>query len=123
ALWDGEVLQAELAKLVAAELLFVQGRPPQTRYQFKHALIRDAAYQSLLKKKRQQFHLRIAEVLEQRFPETCASQPALLAHHFTEGNVIAKAVTYWERAGALAQRHGAPSEAIGHFTRGLDLLQ
>jgi predicted ATPase len=118
-----ESLQQELAKLVDAELLFQHGRPPAARYQFKHALIRDAAYQSLLKKKRQQFHGRIAEVLEQRFPDTCAAQPELLAHHFTEGNVIPRAVTYWERAGVQAQRGGAPSEAAGYFRRGLELIQ
>jgi predicted ATPase len=118
-----ESLQQELAKLVEAELLFVRGRPPGARYQFKHALIQDAAYQSLLKKKRQQFHGRIAEVLEQRFPETCAAQPELLAHHFTEGNALSKAVAYWERAGERAQQRGAPVEAVGHFTRGLDLIR
>jgi class 3 adenylate cyclase/predicted ATPase len=122
--WCGEsALCRELAKLVDAELLFQHGRPPNARYQFKHALIRDAAYQSLLKKKRQQFHARIAEVLEQRFPETCTAQPELLAHHFSEGNEIAKAVTYWLRAGEHAQQRGAPAEAAGHFSRALDLIR
>src|SRR5262249_35092972 len=120
--WEEEVLQTELAKLANAELLFVRGRPPQTRYQFKHALIQDAAYQSLLKKKRMQCHARIAEVLEQRFPEICAAQPELLAHHYTEGIAIAKAVGYWQRAGERAQQRGAPVEALGHLTRGLELI-
>jgi predicted ATPase len=118
-----EALQQELAKLVEAELLFQHGRPPGARYQFKHALIRDAAYQSLLKKKRQQFHLRIAEVLEQRFPETCAAQPELLAHHFSEGQVAAKAVENLVLAGERAQQRGAVLEAVRHFRRGLDLIQ
>jgi predicted ATPase len=121
--WEEGVLREELAKLVEAELLFVRGRPPGTRYQFKHALIQDAAYQSLLKKKRQQFHVRIAEALEQRFPETCASQPELLAHHFTEGTLVARAVEYWARAGDRAQQRGAAVEAVGHFNRGLELVR
>jgi TOMM system kinase/cyclase fusion protein len=118
-----EALQQELAKLVDAELLFQGGRPPTARYQFKHALIRDAAYQALLKKKRQQFHVHIAEVLERRFPETCAAQPELLAHHFTEGSVISKAVENWARAGERARQRGAPGEAIGHFQRGIELIR
>jgi class 3 adenylate cyclase/predicted ATPase len=118
-----EALQQELAKLVEAGLLFQQGRPPAARYQFKHALIRDAAYQTLLKKKRQQLHLRIAEALERRFPVACAGQPDLLAHHFTEGNEVGKAVVYWERAGTQAQRAAAPAEAAGHFRRGLGLIE
>jgi TOMM system kinase/cyclase fusion protein len=115
-------LEQELTKLVDAELIFQHGRPPNARYRFKHALIRDAAYQSLLKKQRQQFHLRIAEVLEQRFPQTCTSQPELLAHHFSEGNLAARAVTYWQRAGDRAQQGGGYTEAIGDFRRALDLL-
>jgi predicted ATPase len=121
--WDEGVLQAELAKLVDAELLFVRGRPPQASYQFKHALIRDAAYQSMLKTKRQQFHGRIGAVLEQRFPDSSAAQPELLAHHFTEGGVLPRAVAYWERAGERAQQRGAAEEAVGHFRRGLGLLR
>jgi predicted ATPase len=120
--WEEEVSQQELAKLVDAGLLFVRGRPPLTRYQFKHVLIQDTAYQSLLKKQRQQFHLRIAEVLEQRFPQTCSSQPELLAHHFSEGNAIARAVTYWERAGEAARRRGAAGEVVGHLKRALGLI-
>jgi class 3 adenylate cyclase/tetratricopeptide (TPR) repeat protein len=116
-------LQQELAKLVDAELLFQHGRPPNARYQFKHALIQDTAYQALLKKKRQQFHVRLAEALEQRFPEICTAQPELLAHHFTEGNVALRAVEYWERAGERAQRRGAAVEAVGHFQRGLELIR
>jgi class 3 adenylate cyclase/tetratricopeptide (TPR) repeat protein len=118
-----ESLQQELAKLVEAELLFQHGRPPRARYQFKHALIRDAAYQSLLRTRRQQFHLRIAEVIEQRFPEICAAQPELLAHHFAEGNALFKAVMYWERAGERSQQRGGAVEGIGYLKRGLELIQ
>jgi predicted ATPase len=93
------------------------------RYQFKHALIQDAAYQSLLRTRRQQFHGRIAEVLEERFPEMSAARPELLAQHFTEGDALPRAVAYWERAGERAQQRGAVEEAVGHFTRGLELLR
>jgi len=115
-------LQQELGKLVEAELLFQRGRAPRVRYMFKHALIQDAAYQSLLKKKRQQFHLQIAEVLEGRFPETRESQPELVAHHFTEAAEASKAVSYWDRAGERALRRCAHLEAIEHLSRGLELL-
>jgi TOMM system kinase/cyclase fusion protein len=121
--YSEEELQEELAKLVDAELLFQRGRLPQARYQFKHALVRDAAYQSLLKKKRQECHRRIAEALEQRFAETCAAQPELLAHHFTEGNGIARAVEYLALAGERAQQRGAAVEAVGYFNRGLELIR
>jgi len=116
-------LQQELAKLVEAELLFQRGRAPRVRYMFKHALIQDAAYQSLLKKKRQQFHLQIADALEAQFPETCDSQPELLAHHFTEAAAAPKAVEYWDRAGQRALERCAHLEAIEHLTSGLELLR
>jgi predicted ATPase len=120
---DEGVLRAELARLVEAELLFVRGRHPDARYQFKHALIQDAAYQSLLRKTRQQFHARIAEALEQHFPETCAAHPELLAHHCTQGNLVARAAENWARAGERAKQRGAAVEAVGHFRRGLELIR
>src|SRR5688500_110562 len=79
--WDEDGLRRGLQQLVAAEFLYQQGLPPQATYRFKHALIQDAAYQSLLKSTRQQSHQRIAAVLEGRFPEVCETQPELLAHH------------------------------------------
>src|SRR5205807_1655416 len=118
-----ETLQQEIAKLVQAELLFQRGRPPRASYQFKHALIQDAAYQSMLKKKRQQFHQRIAEILEKQFPETFSTQPDLLAHHFAEAGVVAKAVEYLNRAGERSLQRCAHHEAIGQLTRGLELLR
>jgi cytochrome P450 len=81
---DEDTLQAALGQLVAAELLYQRGRPPRARYVFKHALIQDAAYASLLKSTRQHVHQRIAQVLEAQFPEMVATQPELLAHHLTE---------------------------------------
>src|SRR5262249_26273577 len=80
---DEETLHKELSRLVEAELLYQRGLPPQALYTFKHALIQDIAYQSLLKSTRQQYHLRIAQVLEAQFPETTQTQPELLAHHYT----------------------------------------
>ena len=120
---DSKALDAELAKLLDAELLFKKGRPPQHSYIFKHALIQDAAYNSLLKSKRQKLHQRIGEVLEFQFPETAASQPELLAHHFTEAALKEKAVAYWEKAGLLCRERSANTEAIGHLNRGLQLLE
>ena len=80
-------LQTALAKLVEAEILYQRGVGEQARYFFKHALIQDTAYQSLLKSTRQQYHQQIAQVLEERFPETKETQPELLAHHYTEAGL------------------------------------
>ncbi|HEY7155905.1 MAG TPA: protein kinase [Gemmataceae bacterium] len=117
------VLLEELAKLVQAEVLFRKGRPPQCRYTFKHALIQDAAYHALLKKTRRQFHQRIAAVLEEKFAETVATEPELLAHHFTEAGLLAKGVSYWGKAGLRSQERSANKEAISHLTRGLEILK
>jgi len=81
---DEETVRQELQQLVGAEVLYQRGLPPQAMYVFKHALIQDAAYQSLLKRTRQQYHQHIAQVLEAQCPETVAMQPELLAHHYTE---------------------------------------
>ena len=81
-----------LQQLVAAEFLYQQGLPPQATYRFKHALIQEAAYQSLLRSTRQQYHLHIAQVLEARFPEICETQPELLAHHYTQAGLSVQAI-------------------------------
>src|SRR5206468_7149465 len=112
-----------LAQLVEAELLYQRGLPPQVRYIFKHTLVQDAAYQSLLKSKRQQYHQQIAQVLEEQFPETKETQPELLAHHYTEAGLIAQAIPYWQRAGQKAAQRSANVEAISHLTKGLRLLK
>jgi len=96
---------------------------PRAYYFFKHALIQDAAYESLLKSTRQQYHQRIAQVLETQFPETTEGQPELLAHHFTEAGLTEKAVSYWQKAGQSAVQRSAHKEAISHLTTGLALLQ
>jgi predicted ATPase len=120
---DEATLQRRLRQLVEAELVYQQGVPPQATYLFKHALIQNAAYQSLLRTTRQQYHQRIAQVLAKRFPETVDTQPELLAHHYTEAGLIAQAVPYWQRAGQQAIEHSAHVEAISHLTRGLELLK
>jgi predicted ATPase len=101
AVWplDEETLQRGLRRLVDAELIYQRGMPPQARYLFKHALIQEAAYQSLLKSTRQRYHQQIAQVLETRFPDTVKTHPELLAHHYTEAGLSAKAVGYSQRAG------------------------
>ena len=120
---DESALQQGLHQLVEAELVYQRGLPPQAVYIFKHALIQDTAYQSLLKSKRQQLHQQIARVLEERFLETKETQPELLAHHYTESGLIAQAIPYWQRAGERATQRSANIEAIAHLTRGLELLQ
>jgi class 3 adenylate cyclase/predicted ATPase len=120
--WDEDALRRGLHQLVEAEFLYQQGVPAQATYRFKHALIQDAAYQSLLKSTRQQYHQRIAEVLEGRFPEVAATQPELLAHHYTEAGLTEPAIAYWQRAGEHASNRSAPLEAISHCTTGIALL-
>jgi class 3 adenylate cyclase/tetratricopeptide (TPR) repeat protein len=116
-------LLEELAKLVKAAILFQRGRPPRCTYTFKHALLQDAAYQTLLRKRRQQCHQTIAEVLERQFPERAGAEPELLAHHFTEAGLDEKAVAYWRKAGLRSQDRSANREAIGHLSRGLEVLK
>jgi predicted ATPase len=116
AMWRG------LGQLVKAEVLYQQGVPPQATYTFKHALLQDMAYQSVLRSTRQQYHQRIAQVLAKRFPDTVATQPELLAHHATEAGLAEQAVGYWYTAGQHAHKRSAHVEAIGHFRRGLELL-
>ncbi len=99
---EEEMLQSGLGQLVVDELLYQRGRPPRSRYLFKHALIQDAAYQSLLKRTRQQYHQRAAKLLEDRFPEVASTQPELVAHHYTEANCPAQAIAYWHKAGVAA---------------------
>jgi predicted ATPase len=119
---DEMTLQQGLAQLVEAELVYQRGLPPRSRYIFKHALIQDAAYQSLLKSTRQQYHQRIAYVLAEQFPEIVETQPELVAHHYTEAGLSEAALPYWQRAGQQATQRSAHVEAITHLTRGLALL-
>jgi predicted ATPase len=118
-----ESLQQRLKQLVEAELLYQRGLPPQAHYLFKHALIQDTAYQSLLKSTRQQYHRQIARVLEERFSDTKERQPELLAHHYTEAGLIEQAIPYWQQAGQKAVARSANVEAVAHLTRGLEVLK
>jgi predicted ATPase len=119
---DEVTLQHGLRQLVEAELVYQRGVPPQATYTFKHALIQDAAYQSLLRSTRQQYHQRIAQVLVSQFPETAETQPELLAQHYTEAGLSAQAIPYWQRAGQRASERSAHVEAMAHLTRGLEVL-
>jgi class 3 adenylate cyclase/predicted ATPase len=120
---DEATLQRDLRRLIDAELLYARGVPPQATYTFKHALIQEAAYQSLLKRTRQQYHQRIAQVLETRFGDMAATQPELLAHHLTEAGLIGQAIGYWQWAGQRAIERSAHLEAISHLTKGLAALK
>jgi len=119
---DDQVLQLDLAKLAQAEILHAKGRPPRCTYVFKHALLEDALYNSLVKAKRQEFHRRVGETLASLFPQTSETQPELLAHHFTEAELTELAVEYWLKAGTRSRDRSAFAEAIAHFTRGLELI-
>jgi predicted ATPase/class 3 adenylate cyclase len=111
-----------LEQLVRSDLLGQQGAPPQSRYTFKHALIRDAAFQSILNARKRELHQRIAEVLESRFPEVAETEPELLAHHYTEANVADRALAYWRQAAERAATRLAFVEALGHVDRAMKLV-
>ena len=120
---DEGTLQHGLKQLIEAELVYQRGLVPQAHYLFKHALIQDTAYQSLLKSTRQQYHYQIAQVLADRFPETVETQPELVAHHYTEAGLITQALPYWQRAGERATQRSAYVEAVAHLTKGLEVLK
>jgi class 3 adenylate cyclase/predicted ATPase len=120
---DEAMLQQGLHQLVESELIYQRGLPPQATYLFKHALIQDTAYQSLLKSRRQQLHQQVAQVLAEQFSETVETQPELLAHHYTEAGLITQAIPYWQQAGERASLRSAYVEAISHFTKGLQVLK
>ncbi|MBI3246697.1 MAG: AAA family ATPase [Deltaproteobacteria bacterium] len=118
-----DTLQQGLRQLVETELVYQRGVPPHATYIFKHALVQDTAYQSLLKSTRQQHHRQIARVLEERFAKIEETQPELLAHHCTEAGLIEQAIPYWQQAGQRAVQRSANIEAIVHLTKGLELLR
>jgi predicted ATPase/class 3 adenylate cyclase len=119
---DEAALQQGLRQLVETELVYQRGIPPQATYTFKHALIQDTAYASMLRSTRQQVHQEIARVLETQLPETMETQPELVAHHYTEANLPDHAIDYWQRAGQRAISRSAYAEAIAHLTKALDVL-
>ena len=116
------ILRENLAHLVQAELLYQSGQPPQAHYLFKHALVRDTAYESLLRSKRRQLHHAITNALENDFFETVATEPEVLAHHCEQAGLSEKAITYWLRAAKTASERSAHTEGIAHINRGLKVL-
>ena len=116
-------LQSALDRLLTTGLLFRQGVPPHASYLFKHALVQDAAYGTLLRNRRQQLHARIAATLEGQFPEIVETQPELMARHCAEASLVEKAVGYWTLAGEWAVKRDANAEATRHFRRALELLE
>jgi class 3 adenylate cyclase/predicted ATPase len=118
---DEASLKNALAKLEHAELLFRRGEPPEAIYSFKHVLVRDAAYESLLKSRRHQLHGQIARTMEDKFPDLVVSQPEILAHHFTEAGLVEPAIGYWLKAGNLALSRSA-NAAVSHLKQGLKLI-
>jgi class 3 adenylate cyclase/tetratricopeptide (TPR) repeat protein len=111
-----------LAQLVESGLAFQRGAPPDAAYTFKHALVQDAAYDSLLKRRRQELHAKIARVIQEQFPNVADTEPELLAHHNTEARQPEKAIPLWRKAGGLALKRMALAEAIAHLNKGLDLV-
>ena len=116
-------LQLALSKLTSAQLIFPQGSTPAVTYSFKHALVRDAAYETLLRSKRSQLHGRIAQVLATEFAEIAEAQPEILAHHYTQAGLTNLAIQWWRKSGDLAIRRSANREAVGHLGRALDLIR
>ena len=119
---EGE-LNSALDRLIQAGLLFRQGIPPHATYLFKHVLVQDAAYGTLLREPRRALHARIAEALESQFAELAKTKPELLAHHYTLAGLTKQAIDYWQRAGGRAAKRSANVEAAAHLTRGLALIQ
>ena len=119
---DEASLKQRLSALTDSQLVFARGAPPNATYTFKHALIQDAAYESLLKSRRRELHHRIGTVLEEQFPGTVDTEPEILAHHYTKAGLTEAAVIHWQKAGQRAMERSANIEAVSHLTKGIDLL-
>jgi predicted ATPase len=115
-------LDDALGRLSASGLAFRRGTPPDAIYSFKHALVQDAAYDSLLKSRRQELHVKIARVIEVRFPNVRTAEPEVLAHHLTEASLAEAAIPLWQAAGELALKRLALTEAIAYLNQGLELV-
>jgi class 3 adenylate cyclase/predicted ATPase len=120
--FSGGELEQALERLVGSELVFRRGEPPEASYVFKHALVQDAAYESLLKTRRKALHAKIAAALRSQFPLLETTEPELLAHHYSEAGAVEPAIEYWERAGRRALERSANIEARGHYRAALALL-
>jgi class 3 adenylate cyclase/ABC-type transport system involved in cytochrome c biogenesis ATPase subunit/tetratricopeptide (TPR) repeat protein len=123
ALIDDATLNSALMQLETSGLLFRRGTPPEASYSFKHALVQDTAYESVLKSRRHVLHRRIAEVLRDRFAGIAQKEPELIAHHFTQAGLLAPAIEWWDKAGERALHHAAYVEAIVHFGSALSLAE
>ena len=117
---DG-ALRAALERLADADIVLVQGLPPDSDYRFKHALIQDAAYENLLKSRRLALHRRVAEILRDRFGDSAAAEPEVLAHHFTQASMTDAAIEWWGKAGDQALRRSAFQEAISHLGKAIEM--
>lgn len=115
-------LQASLNRVREAGLVFQQGSPPRANYHFKHALVQEAAYGTLLRGPRQKLHARIAEALQNTFPDIVEGRPEVVARHLSEAGLIGSAAVYWNRAGELALRRSAVREAMTHFSTALHMI-
>jgi len=120
---DDAGLRSALTQLEEAELVFRRAEPPEAAYSFKHALVQDAAYESLLKSRRQVLHRRTAEALRDRFPTVAETEPEFVAHHFAQASLTAAAVEWWQKAGERALNSSALNEAIAHLEKALGLAQ
>jgi class 3 adenylate cyclase/tetratricopeptide (TPR) repeat protein len=116
-------LNQHLSHLVFHELLYQRGLPPTASYTFRHALVHEVAYQSLLRKTRQKYHRRIAEVLATEFPEKIQENPEIMAHHCNEAGDYESAVQYWMRAGRMAIQRSANADATAHLNNALRALK
>ena len=114
--------KASLARLLASELVSQRGVPPDAVYSFKHALVQDAAHESLLRSARRELHAQIGNALEAHFPELMDSQPELFAQHYGEAALAEKSVLYWAKAGHHSAARSAMAEAAAQFRKGLDQL-
>src|SRR5207342_1794633 len=119
--YDETTLRAALVQLEDSELVFRSGETSAVRYTFKHALVQDTAYESLLKSRRQILHRRIAETLREKFATVVDAEPELLAHHFTQAGLVDSAIEYWGMAGDLALRRSAFKEAIAHLGKAIEM--
>jgi predicted ATPase len=119
---EDPVLQTALERLAEADILMLQGLPPESEYRFKHALIQDAAYENLLKSRRQVLHRRVGEVLRDQFAGSAAAEPELLAHHFTQAGLIEAAIEWWGKAGQQSLEKSAFLEAAEQLTRALNQI-
>src|SRR5208283_2168610 len=118
---EDAALQYALERLAEADILLVQGLPPESDYRFKHALIQDAAYENLLKSRRQTLHRVVAETLRDKFPAIAAAEPEVLAHHFTQAGLDDAGIEWWGKAGDQALRRSAFKEATAHLGKAIEM--